>query len=628
MDNQDQVKKDLRLTVPAGVTAVLHTGCVSDKGDVVEASGMTEAGEERVYTFEGLAAGTYYYLLSGEGYYTIERRLYVTADSPDEIAVSEDPGRMTGNGYEQTVPVRLFTPEAEKKIFPSDPALWPDYAEVFTTPSFGANKGNHEIASNEEMLAFLAKKVFESSHARLYSIGRSPVHGFDMPIVVCTETDLTGADTLEEAARRIRENGKPTVHYQAQIHGNEPAGGEGAMAMAAMLCGKYGDELLKKVNVYVIPRVNPEGAFKFNRKNVKNEWDMNRDQLFSESVETRNVRKAIDFFRPEVVLDGHEFTGGPQSEFGHYRDIMLSIAAGINNGKEIGDYSLKILPTVVRRLANFGLRGVAYPDATYKSGLQIANSMNPTTGRNYNSLPGAISVLIESRGIHAGKEAFHRRVISQFITIETILKWTAKNAEEIRTIVNAERERIVEAGKHYSEDRRFVLKTEISRSEETAITVSDPTFNLMTGDFVKPEDTSKVYFYDKPTRTRPYPTAYLLPKGEPWSERALEITERNLITHTEIEPGATVLVRQSLGNAKEIALSPEHPVTFPNGAYVFSMAQPTALYLACLMEVDISDSNGKAGSLVQMGIIPEGDGVFPIYRYVRDLEADGGIALQ
>jgi murein tripeptide amidase MpaA len=62
-----------------------------------------------------------------------------------------------------------------------------------------------------------------------------------------------------------------------QQHGNEPAGGEAALALTEQL-PKHELDLLAQVNVLVMPRANPDGAQNFVRATA-NGLDVNRDHL-------------------------------------------------------------------------------------------------------------------------------------------------------------------------------------------------------------------------------------------------------------------------------------------------------------------------------------------------------------
>ena len=79
--------------------------------------------------------------------------------------------------------------------------------------------------------------------------------------------------------------GKPIVWQQAQIHPYEPAAGESALVMIQELCGQYGEDILDKIDVVMIPRINVEGAFLFVRTDYDG-IDMNRDHMAINSKET------------------------------------------------------------------------------------------------------------------------------------------------------------------------------------------------------------------------------------------------------------------------------------------------------------------------------------------------------
>src|SRR5699024_10046173 len=99
---------------------------------------------------------------------------------------------------------------------------------------------------------------------------------------------------------------KPNVWIQGQIHGNEPAGGETALVMAKKLAGEFGEDILEKINVNIVPRVNPDGAYYFTRQTALN-LDANRDHFKLETPEINAIHKALHEFQPDVSIVGHEY---------------------------------------------------------------------------------------------------------------------------------------------------------------------------------------------------------------------------------------------------------------------------------------------------------------------------------
>ena len=179
-------------------------------------------------------------------YYT-EKSIYMSAEEVATKTVHDvTTGKRSTSGWDPSSRVYLYSDEVMAQI-PSSPDLWPDYADCFTTPAFGSGRNDHAITSQTEMMNFLGGLDGDSDDMYTYILGQSGGKALDIPLVVFTDTDLTGAATLDEAAALVKANGKVTVYYQAQIHGYETASGEGALAMIQRLDGQYGEKLLNKL---------------------------------------------------------------------------------------------------------------------------------------------------------------------------------------------------------------------------------------------------------------------------------------------------------------------------------------------------------------------------------------------
>ena len=95
-------------------------------------------------------------------------------------------------------------------------------------------------------------------------------------------------------------SGKPTVLIVAQQHGNEPAGGEAALVVAARLATGDLKLLLDRINVLVLPRANPDGAEAFVR-DTSMHIDMNRDHLLLRTNEARTIALVAREYQRDVV---------------------------------------------------------------------------------------------------------------------------------------------------------------------------------------------------------------------------------------------------------------------------------------------------------------------------------------
>jgi len=535
---------------------------------------------------------------SGAGYYSLTQSLWIQGDEIVTLA----PTPAEGRGFEpKEKPVSQYVPSAWKKMAPEKESAWDQWTGMFDTPAFSpASRGLHRATTHEEMLDFVEMLAKKNPRLKKFDLFTSPVNGYTVPIVLFSSTDLSKVHTLKEAATLLRTNGRPIVHYQAQIHGNEPAGGEGALSMMQYLCTYEGQKLLKDIDVYIIPRVNPDGAHDYVRSNVAEKKNLNRDWIALSCVETAAVARAYRLFMPEIFIDGHEYTGAHQSESGTYHDIMMACAAGQNTRRELLLAGLKVIYRVFDRLKENKLRGFFYSGCV--------NGTNPCTGTKYAALRGSIPFLVESRGIHLGQHRFHRRVAGQYISVRTILEEIAKNPVFYRDLVAEERLILADrAGKE------FVLHSGFSKTAPSKHRYSVPTFDYMTGEILS-EKEKDGWEVDLFLKKRILPAAYVIPLGMPWEKDVLELLKKHGIAFRLDEAGVEYRVTQYLGSAEDAQISSPKTVKFSQGAAVIPVNQVASNVVAYLFEPDCEDSAKDKASLVHLGVLRAENGEFPIYR--------------
>lgn len=214
------------------------------------------------------APGTYAYHVHGTGYYNILQLFNVTeADLTAGVKkLSVIGGKLGGNGFEPTIKpekapdsykmdardsMLIFWPEEINKHFALEP-------QNYTTPAFDGKHAANEFTSQEELMAFLKKMDAASGTMHLYSAGTTPNYKYDLPLALFTTSEIPANATLAEAAKIVKGNGKLNVWYQAQIHPNEPAAGEGALVMIDNFVNDPAYKaLLDKVNIVIVPASIP-----------------------------------------------------------------------------------------------------------------------------------------------------------------------------------------------------------------------------------------------------------------------------------------------------------------------------------------------------------------------------------
>ena len=306
------------------------------------------------------------------------------------------------------------------KVWVEPPAIaarFPDPPVIYATPGF--RPGRTDFPSHAEMLAFVDELARQSSSVRIERIGTSQ-QGREMPLVVLAEQGRVDPT-------------RPTVMVIGQQHGNEPAGGEAVLALAQQFAAEPGSALLKKVNLVLVPRGNPDGAERFTRVTA-NGIDVNRDHLLLRTPEARVIAAATLRYAPQVVLDLHEFTVGGRwiDKFGavmKYDGLLQPATVGNLDAAIAASAQRDYVDAIQAAFARAGLQGFKYHTTSGGKSDDRTVSMGgvqPDTGRNVSALHQAVSLLLEVRGVGLGRAHFARRVHTQVLAATTVIETAAK----------------------------------------------------------------------------------------------------------------------------------------------------------------------------------------------------------
>lgn len=612
----------LKLTAPEGVTLKLYTGFpVADfknSGDLIPATHTTTENGIVTNYYKQLSSGTYHYKAEGEGYYSASQPFRYTPEQSTtgaEVQVKAD--RVGTDGFEAPFVVH-YSEDFLKNASPSAADTWgKEYEHIFTTPYFLRDKSvdhKHQQTTQDEMMAFIRKLDETGGNMYVYSLGKSPKYGYDVPVVVFTKENLTGK-TLEQAAEIIRGNGKPTIHYQAQIHSKEPGAGEGALAVMQDMAGTYGDKVLDTIDLYIIPRVNSDGAREFIRYSATTGKDMNDDYLAQTHDEVRMVTNAYNLFLPEVMLDGHEMKTPKSGQVAHEDVTVQAIGGARQHPVAMSDMVLDMMKYTLGNAQKLGLRTGAY------SGTALSSA--PVAGNEYCGMRNTLAFLIETRGIDTGMNIMERRVFSQYITVTGLIDYTVNNAKSVMETVHASRDYMVRTGATYEEDDVFVLE----HKKTDLLQWTNPSVDMLTGESVNPDRKSTWTGATDIGRSRPRPTAYVLPKSLPKIAEILALMDQHAIRYYELPADTTVQLKQYIMNGDTATLTPEQAVLFAQGACVFTLDQVSTTVLSIMMEPDFLKSS-EPRTLEDMGLVEkDANGYLPIYRYCHDL-VDGKITVE
>lgn len=318
------------------------------------------------------------------------------------------------------------------KVKPQPPLVDARFAPpsvVYDTPGFDAPQVG--FTSYEQMMARLQALAARPS-VRLETVGTSD-QGRALPLVL-----------LAHGARF--DATKPTLMLVAQQHGNEPAPGEAILVLLERWSAPENAQLLRQLNVVALPNANPDGATLFKRANGR-DIDLNRDHLLLRTPEARALAKTATRFRPQVVLDMHEFTAGDRwvTRFGAWSKYDVLLQAATTGNLNTGVYQAGMddfLPAIRRAVVAEGLSESWYHTTTADPKAPVAmGGVQPDTWRNIGGLRNAVSILHETRGVGLGKQNLARRVHAHVVAAEALVQRVAARGPELVTLAReADRE--------------------------------------------------------------------------------------------------------------------------------------------------------------------------------------------
>ena len=241
-----------------------------------------------------------------------------------------------------------------------------------------------------EEIAFLTAIERASERVRIFAAGASEL-GTTMHLV---RIGHPAPRTREAAAAR------PVLLLVCTQHGNEPAGREACLQMIrtlALTSDPAVAKLLTRWTVLVVPSANPDGRAASTRENAKG-VDINRDHLNLVSREAQTIGRVIRDWRPDVLIDLHEF--GPGIPVLYDDDLLYLWPRNLNVDPQVHGLSKTLAIDYIGAGAEragytadeYGLYAVGDQDVT-----QTAGDADEGILRNTAGLRHTIGILIETK---------------------------------------------------------------------------------------------------------------------------------------------------------------------------------------------------------------------------------------
>ncbi|MBM77340.1 MAG: peptidase [Crocinitomicaceae bacterium] len=301
--------------------------------------------------------------------------------------------------------------------------FFPDFDITIPTPAFKKNKG---FTKYDEMMLFLDDLVNKYPKLISYEFIGTSQKGKEIPIVyIGNQTDY-----------------KTKVAFMGGLHGNEPASTEGMLFLIHNLIKEDSLKHLKeKLSIAIIPMANIDGYEKQDRY-AANGQDLNRDQTKFTNQESIYIKKAINKFSPDVMVDFHEYKPYKVDfvKYGEYGvtqmfDVMFLYSGNLNVSSSIKEVTENLfLKKVEPFLDKHELKYHNYVSSKHKNNAIYFNlgSVSPRSSATSYALSNTISLLMEVRGVGLNRDSFNRRVFTTYLLSYSFLNTSVNHAHEIQ----------------------------------------------------------------------------------------------------------------------------------------------------------------------------------------------------
>ncbi|HSR41267.1 MAG TPA: M14 family zinc carboxypeptidase [Longimicrobiales bacterium] len=443
-------------------------------------------------------------------------------------------------------------------------------------PPTGAERADFDRTSaHAEVLDFLMEVRARSDHVLVEELTVTN-QGRVLPIVY-----LGDPPTSDPGAALL--SGKPTVLFTGSVHGNERAGKEGSQQLIRELALGELRPLLERVNVLIVPSLNPDGAERPGRTNSL-DYDMNRDFIVAETPEISALLEVLTTWEPDVFVDVHN--GGAYPYNVTYQATLHPAA----DPDLVAFARGPMYDAIGGHLGTQGMTTYWYSGPRETEDGWIWRTTEPWARKQhtYGGLQNMITLLFEI----PGRWSLEEQADNARETMEGMVRFVADNADAVRGTVLEARRRTVESppseipleieATAYPEEEQFWVIPERGAEPE-----------LVTG------ENRTLYV---PTRARSWPWAYAFDGrfdevAEHLRRHGLEVerltaparvpAERYRITALE---WADAPYQNHLLADVAVELEPAMEAELPAGTYLARTRQHGARLLTQMMEPDTEDS--------------------------------------
>ena len=242
---------------------------------------------------------------------------------------------------------------------------------------------------------------------------------------------------------------KIKVLFLAQQHGNEQSGKEGALLLAEVLLKPENRYLLDKIDIAIVPQMNPDGA-EVNKRLNGHKVDLNRNHLILSEPETMALHRFFDRYLFEVSMDVHEYSpfGETWKKYGYRKnaDETLGATTNPNVAAEIRDLSNnEILPAMFKYFGERKFSSFVYcPGGPPQIDYFRHSTFDINDGRQSLGILNTLSFIQEGmNGTDSYIENIRHRAEGQMTGMLGMLEYVYNHKDKVKGMVTQERKKLV-----------------------------------------------------------------------------------------------------------------------------------------------------------------------------------------
>lgn len=297
----------------------------------------------------------------------------------------------------------------------------------------------------------------------------------------------------------------------AQQHGDEQSGKEGALLLLNEIANGNLDYLFNKLDLILVPQVNPDGSEKNRRRNA-NGADLNRNHLILSETETTGLHSLFYKCLPDATLDVHEYSPYSEDwiEFGYLKnyDEQIGTLTNPNVSKNIIKLQKEqYLDFIKKYLDKKGVSSNEYllggPPGKYR---MRYSTIDVNDGRQGFGILNSFSFIQEGKNGRDSIDNIEHRALGQCEGIKGYLQFLCDNSTEIKRLVKSERARQINP----SGNEEVIIRMEHVKGDSP---VSVKLKSISTGKdslFIVDDFNSKIETYLQVKK----PNGYLIPKTD------------------------------------------------------------------------------------------------------------------